>query len=311
MKDNIEYTEIEESDLDEIHHLAKQINGNPRLTKAHIKHWYFENPTRTYTFWKVMVNGYIQGFATINHYYFWFNQRRVLIGMPQNEYIAVSSRGKGYFGELYWRTEGTSFNQHEVQLFLAFPNKRSAPIFEQKFGYSKCNNPVIILSLFSVFNFFSRESYKILDHVSLIQNLQFFQLDYALDKSMEYLRWRYNSYAKKELHILELSENNSIIGYAFLKPIKKYGLSFMILMDLMTIDSKYYLQMIQHCNRYCSKQLFFGLVRIQIKDEPLSSLLEIRLKQKLHFLNKSKSSTDDLSLGDTKFQFFFGDLDIF
>ncbi|MBK8241813.1 MAG: hypothetical protein IPK88_00145 [Saprospiraceae bacterium] len=52
MKDNIEFAEIAASDLDTISHLAQEIDGNPRLSKAFIKHWYFENPTSSYTFGK-------------------------------------------------------------------------------------------------------------------------------------------------------------------------------------------------------------------------------------------------------------------
>ncbi|MBK6698706.1 MAG: hypothetical protein IPG55_02145 [Saprospiraceae bacterium] len=311
LKDNIEFAEIEASDLDTISYLAQEIDGNPRLSKAFIKHWYFENPTSSYTFWKVTINGQLQGFATINHYHFWVNHKRLLIGMPQNEYIAISSRGKGYFRELYWKTEEISLDKYNVQYLFAFPNKRSAPIFEQKFGYKKCDNPVIILSLFSLSNFFSKQTYKILDHVSLIQKLQFTQLDYALDKSMDYLLWRYKCYTKKEFRILEIEDRGELLGYAFLKPIKKYGFSFMILMDLITIDRKHFPQMIKHCKRYCSQQLFLGLLRIQINDEPSTSLFEFSFKQKLNFMIKSKSLAEDISLDETKFQFFFGDLDIF
>ncbi len=311
LKDNIEFVEIAASDLDTISYLAQEIDGNPRLTKTFIKHWYFENPTSTYTFWKVTINGQLQGFATINHYHFWFNHKRLLIGMPQNEYIALSSRGKGYFRELYWKTEEISLDKYNVQYLFAFPNKRSAPLFEQKFGYRKCDNPVIILSLFSLSIFFSKQTYKILDHVSLIQKLQFTQLDYALDKSMDYLLWRYKCFTKKELRILEIEDRGELLGYAFLKPIKKYGFSFMILMDLITIDRKHFPQMIKHCKRYCSQQLFFGLLRIQINDEPSTPLFEYSFNHKLNFMIKSKSLAEDISLHETKFQFFFGDLDIF
>ena len=311
LKDNIEFAEIDASDLDTIIYLAQEIDGNPRLSKAFIKHWYFENPTSSYTFWKVTINGQLQGFATINHYHFWFNHKRLLIGMPQNEYIALSSRSKGFFRELYWKTEEISLDKYNVQFFFAFPNKRSAPIFEQKFGYRKCDNPAIILSLFSLSNFFSKQTYKILDHVSLIQKLQFTQLDYALDKSMDYLLWRYKCYTKKELRILEIEDRGELLGYAFLKPIKKYGFSFMILMDLITVDRKHFPQMIKHCKRYCSQQLFFGLLRIQINDEPSTPLFEFSFKHKLNFMIKSKSLAEDISLHETKFQFFFGDLDIF
>lgn len=311
MKDNIEFAEIEASDLDAISQLAQEIDGNPRLSKAYINHWYFENPTNTYTFWKVNVNGHLEGFATINHYHFWFNHKRLLIGMPQNEYIALSSRGKGYFGDLYWRSEEISLDKYNVHFLFAFPNKRSAPIFEQKFGYVKFKNPIIILSLFNVAHFFKKYNFKILDHISLIQHLKFYQMDNALDKSVDYLLWRYKLYPKKELRILEFYDHNVIMGYAILKPIKKYGLPFLLMMDLITVDSKYYPMMIRQCKVYSAQHLFLGLIRIQVNEEPLSQLFEFHFKNKLNFMIKSRDLTENNSMGNPKFQFFLGDLDIF
>jgi len=82
-------------------------------------------------------------------------------------------------------------------------------------------------------------------------------------------------------------------------------------MDLITVDSKYYPIMIRQCKMYCSQQLFFGLLRIQINDEPSTPLFEFSFKHKLNFMIKSKSLAEDISLYETKFQFFFGDLDFF
>ncbi|MBC7449914.1 MAG: hypothetical protein H7259_00340 [Cytophagales bacterium] len=294
----------------EIEQLSLKNGGNPNLSEKYINHWYYNNPSKSRSLWKVLVGGIIEGFATTNNFVFQIEHTPVLIAMPQNLLTSIKIRGKGFFEKLYKETEHENIENNKAESFIVFSNELSSPIFLNKLGYVKAKCPPVIFSFFNPLDFFSTPDYKRIYSFDDINNTSVFSFDNAMQKTYAHLQWRYACYSATQLHMIEVKKEGAVTGYAFLKVEKKKGISFLILMDIMTENKDAIHHIIDTCYRYASRNFFAGLVLFDIPGFVPKRTLRCTFNNRFNVLVKSKAQESTIRLSKVPFCFFFGDLDI-
>ena len=135
MNKEFQFQQIKEADFPEIEKLAIENGGNSSLNVNALKHQYFNNPSKSFTFWKVVGQNKIEGYATTNNFQFILENKKIFVGMPQNVLVSEFVRGSGLFGKLYNLTEKENREEKSIDTFLTFTNEISTPIFIKKFKY--------------------------------------------------------------------------------------------------------------------------------------------------------------------------------
>ena len=200
LKEEYTLAKIEATDKNEIELLALETERNKKFSGAYIQHWYFNNPSHSYSLWKVVLNNKIEGYATTNNFKYLIHEKPIMVAMPQNVLTSARIRGKGLFNKLYFRTESHNLDENNISAFLTFTNSLSTPIFLDKFNYKRGKCPIVFFDFFSVFNIFKKKSFERLSSIDEIGSLFFknaYCFDNAMQKSEEYYKWRYSEYTKK------------------------------------------------------------------------------------------------------------------
>ena len=145
---DIKLEKIEKTDLSELKTLALENGGNKNMHEHYFEDVYFNNPSKSHSLWKAVVDNRIEGFATTNNFECELDNNNFLVAMPQNVLTSVKLRGKGMFNKLYYKTEHDNIQNNKVDYFMTFTNKLSTPIFLTKFGYlkGKCPDLLVFLS---------------------------------------------------------------------------------------------------------------------------------------------------------------------
>jgi len=315
MNKEFQFEKIEEKDFFEIQELAIKNGGNLNLNAITLKHQYIANPSKSFSLWKVVTQNKIEGYATTNNFNFIIENKKVIVGMPQNVLVSEVVRGGGLFGKLYNFTEKENREEKGIDTFLTFTNGMSTPIFLKKFEYLKGMCPNLIFYISSIQFLKKAIKYAVIKNVSKIDFENFnelLQLENALIKNKVYFNWRYKAYDEKKLRILKVSKENKIIGFGILKVEKKKGISFLLLMDIITISADYIFDIINVCRHYCSKNMYVGLLSFELSNVkyPTSSL-KLTFKNRFNFLVKGKTEIKTEKLSQLNFNFYLGDMDSF
>ena len=302
---------IRRTDLPEIRMLASNNGGNQRLTENYIENWYLNNPSNSISLCKVVSNeGSIEGYATSNNFMFTIEGKPMLVAMPQNVLTSLKVRGKGLFNQLYFKTESDNLIENKVDCFLTFTNKASTPIFLNKFFYERGLCPDITFTAFNFLDLFSFYEYKRLSSIDEIIFPFIYTPDNSMQKNATYFKWRYKMYTSEDLHLIEVKEKGHIIGYAFLKVVKKKGIKCLLLMDIVSETGENFSGIIKACFTYSTRNFFVGTIMFDGAFTIRKRIARIKLKNRLNFLVKGKTSAITHHLSQLNFNFFFGDLDI-
>jgi hypothetical protein len=308
---NIEYTKILENDVSSINELALKNGGNKNFTLKNFNHWYLRNPINSYSMWKAMLNGSIEGYATTNNFVYIINDKESLVALPQNVLTSEKIRGKGVFGKLYYFTEEENINTNGVDLFLTSTGDMSTPIFLNKFGYLRAKCPDILAILPNPLNFFAAKNYKIIEDLNDVYIEKPYNITNSRKKDIEYYKWRYSNCTNKTLKILEVTSNNKKIGYAFLINQKKRGIKTLIIADILCSNENDITKIIDACHIYSTKNLYLVLIMFKLTQSYNKKRLQLSFKHKFNFLVKGKSEIDTKSLSEIPLNYYFGDLDYF
>ena len=313
MNNEFKFEQFKEDDFSEIEILAKESGGNIHLNPSRIKHQYFDNPSQSFSLWKVVKDNKIEGFATTNNFNFLLQGKNISVGMPQNVLVSESSRGKGLFGQLYNLTERENIVEKGIDTFLTFTNSMSTPIFLSKFGYSNGQCPNLIFYISTII--FSKKDikYSCLNNVSelaLYTLDDISQPDNSITKNKGYFLWRYKLYEEKNLRILKIQSGEKLIGFAILKVEKKKRVSFLLLMDVIQLSNNCMFEIINACRNYCARNMFVGLLLFKFSNASYpNSILKLTFKDRFNFLVKGKSKFDTTELSKIEFNFCLGDMD--
>ncbi len=314
MKEEYLLEKINETDKNELALLALETENNKRFNAEFIQHWYFDNPSNSFSLWKVVVNNKIEGYATSNNFKYKINGQDTKVAMPQNVLTSLKTRGKGLFNKLYFKTEADNINEKNINVFLTFTNSLSTPIFINKFNYLRGKCPIVFFNFFSIANFFRKDNFRLLKSIDEI-DASFFRKAYHFDnaaiKDESYYKWRYHQYTKKNLHIIAVFDKKNILGYSFLKVEKRRGIKFLILMDIIAIDLFSISAIIAASFVFSSKKFYAGTVLFNLEANNIGKkIFRLKLKERFNFLVKGENDNHSKILSKIDFNMFFSDLDI-
>jgi hypothetical protein len=305
---------IRETDDDSIAKLARENSGNENLGQDFITWWYRKNPGGFFTFVKLAAAGSTEGYATTNNFIFNIGNENRKVAMPQNVLTSGKVRGGGFFGKLYWETERLN-KENGYDTFLTFTNDLSTPIFLNKFSYQKGRCPDTFVFLNSGIAALGRKNWKRLKSIPVEAFTGMKRFPNSLVKDAAYFNWRYSSYPERKVHIIQVSKNNEICGYAVMKTDRKKGIPFLILMDIVinskTLSASEALEeIIKACRKYCFRNGYFFLLFLSLESLNRSFFPVIKLKDRFNFLVKGRTAEDTGMLASTRFNLFFSDMDI-
>lgn len=310
MKEDFELSKVTESDYTAMYNLILNNGGNKNLTEDKLQHWYSDNPSKSNSLWKVVVEDAIEGFATTNNFRYIIENRECLVAMPQNVITSLKIRGKGLFNKLYFKTELDNIENNNVAYFLTFTNKLSTPIFLKKFGYLKGKCPSLLITLFNPLNLFFKKKYKSVENLNSIDYFQFYHFNNSMLKSKEYFQWRYYKYTEKKLRIITVLENKKEIGHAILLVEKKKGIKFLVLSDIICYTPENIPLIINACHAYTAKNYFPFMIMFDIDHKINKGIFTLTIKERFNFLVKGKTVEETEMLSLINFNYFFGDMDI-
>ena len=297
-------------DLSALKVLSLNNGGNPNMDEHYFEHVYFNNPSNSQSLWKVVVNSEIEGFATTNNFYFCIDNKKCLCAMPQNVLTSVKLRGKGLFNKLYNQTEYDNLNNKKVDFFLTFTNNLSTQIFLNKFSYIKGKCPQLLIFISNPLKVAFKKKYRRIEDFNSINFDQQYRFDNALSKSKEFYLWRYKLYDKSKIHIISITEDDTIIGYAVFITQKKKGIKFLILADIIFYKQKDLFPIIEICKTYTVKNFFLFFIMFDLDVYIKKNKLTIILKDRFNLLVKGKTQEENEMLSKMNFNLFFGDIDI-
>ena len=117
MNTEFQFEQITEADFKEIETLATKHGGNSNLNTTMLNHQYLNNPSKSFSLWKVLRGNKIEGYATTNNFNFILENKRMIISMPQNVLVSEAARGGGLFGKLYNFTENQNREDKGINNF--------------------------------------------------------------------------------------------------------------------------------------------------------------------------------------------------
>lgn len=311
MGETATYSHITLSDAQRIQDLAKHHGGNENLSPANLQFWYFNNPIKSFSLWKVIVDGQIEGFATTNNFKYNIDGKEQLVALPQNVLTSSAIRGQGHFGTLYRKTESENIDDNKVDFFMTSTGEMSTQIFLEKFGYRRGQCPNTLIKLASPFSLFAKKNYRELNSLIDVEPIAQHTLNNARIKNTEYFLWRYSSVSSAKRVILEIFDGGNVIGYAFLIKEKKLGVKTLILADIHTPKREYISQIVDACYCYAVRKFYIAMVMFELSEDCRRQGINISKHNRLNFLVKGKSESETLRLSEQSFNFYFGDLDYF
>lgn len=275
----------------------------------YLHHWYFDNPSRSASLMVGWVNGAIAGMATTNdHFFERQGQARCLVAMPQKVLTDASVRGKGVFGKLYQASEAACL-ERGVDFFLTVTNAASTPIFLERFGYARLPAPSLTMLAARP----GRVQYR--DAARAIPSFHFpLGPSFRMRKDAEHFRWRYESTAVSKHRILLIGPQEMPLGTVVLRPLRKGGLPFLLLMDLLPTRPDLGAALLRAVRQIAWQQKAVGVLVLGVAH------LEFALRQQFprlsrssgfNLLVKGKDAAHTQELSSHSFELAFGDLDFF
>ena len=302
---------VSSAELNDISDFIAVENENESMSSSYLSWWYFQNPFKSWSFFKILLNENICGISTTNNFMFNYNGSPVKVAMPQKVLIAKAMRGKGLFSKVYFASEKYNLSEG-IDFFLTFTNTASTTIFIDKFKYSEGIAPKLYFIPSYPIHFFCSYKVKVVDDF----NNRFFrdkliETKNSILKDLKNFQWRYLANNPNQYIILELKLNGGIIGYAILKEITKIGLKFALLMDLIVDNSSQVGPIIKETRIWASKKYFAGLIVLEneLYNNAINVCLKINTRKRLNFLVKGTDIHRRENLASDKFNFFLGDLD--
>ncbi|MBI3299574.1 MAG: hypothetical protein HYZ75_15525 [Elusimicrobia bacterium] len=303
---------VADTGLREASLLIQRELGDAEASVAYLRWWYFGNPSGHCPIYAYKDGADFSALATINGFRFSMNGRSKLVGMPQKVLVARVLRGQGVFGALYGATEMASRDEGS-DFFLTFTNAASTPIFLGKFGYVRGTAPDTLVIPFNPLAFLRPRRYKRVDRPSdAFLSTGFFRFDNAVEKTADYLRWRYHSRQPEQYTILEVpADGGSTAGYLYLKKISKKGIPIHLLMDVAARAEDDMPLLLSQASAYSSRHGAAAMLAFSSPpiDEALGATLHKRIAGRFNFLVKGKDAAETAALASTRFCFSFGDLD--
>ncbi|MBS1764032.1 MAG: hypothetical protein JSS90_03580 [Bacteroidetes bacterium] len=311
MSSEVSFSRINPEDTPRLYDLAVSNDGNKSLTPQNFNHWYFCNPFKSNSLWKVVSDGEIEGYATTNNFRYSIEGKELLIAFPQNVLTSEKIRGGGLFGKLYYLTEKDNLEEKGVDMFLTSTGEMSTDIFLKKFGYVRGYLPAVLVKFASLPAMFSRGNYSLIKDINTIVFNTDFQIENARIKDMEYLKWRYAQCNKKVLRVISVSVKNEIVGYAFLIVRKMKGLPTLMLADMICKSEDHVADVIDACHVFATRNMFAAVIMFELSYNCRRRGINITMKNHLNFLSKGKTPEETTWLSTRKLNYFFGDLDFF
>lgn len=290
-----------------IKEIAAFISKENHLTDVdYLHYWFFDKPVSSCAISICKKDDQIEGLATTNNFNILQEGKVYQAAMPQKVLTSAALRGQGYFGKMYNHTEKTNLERNKVDYFLTITNEASTDIFIKKFNYERGMSPDVHLLFAHPCQLISKKKYKEVNEMPQFDSVN--ELNNGFVKDNAYFQWRYNSYEKSNYRFLSFDKNNAIV----LKSVKKGGLPFYMIMEVITDGNVSIKQLIKGAKQYAIRT---GNVGVMAMDNDLvgpyvrKRLLRYTSKQHFNFLVKGKSIEQTNNLAKTKFNFFFGDLD--
>jgi hypothetical protein len=314
MSENEIITKTSQTELDTVASLINQEDGTQNTSSAYLMWWYFQNPSRSFSFLHVRKSGAIKGVATTNNFTFTVDEKPVLAAMPQKVLTSEALRGKGYFGRLYRQTESDNLAQG-VDCFLTFTNAMSTPIFLGKFGYHRGISPSIFV-VPALFAFFRKSSYRLANRFdeNYLSRDDLIRPENSLQKDLEYFKWRYFGYEFNQHKVLNLvGENSENQGYVVLKRKIVMHVPLYVVMDIITHNHANVISLLQEALKYAVRNSALGIMFIESSILPNGPPFVFCMKRsnKLNFLVKGKTEELTSILSKVRFNWFAGDMDFF
>jgi len=308
------------ADLADIVTLNRVENDDQRMSVDYLRWWYFDNPSGSFSLFLSRVGGRACGMCSSNDAPFVINGRAQRAGFIQKVLTSNEVRGKGLFGKLYVRTD-SDFLARGGDCFLAFPNAVAKPIYLAKYSYSHGVYPDLTLLFTNPAHLLPGttryEAVRALDAAFFARPI--LQFENAAVKSADFLRWRYLSFASPHYRYVALAvrdealgqEKGELLGYVFLKKIRKQGLPVFVLMDVACHAAAALGPLLAQARRYAARQLSVGLLYLgnPLIDNATRGTARKVWPQQFDFLVKGRAQADTDALAGTTFNFFFGDLD--
>ncbi|RFP65346.1 GNAT family N-acetyltransferase [Hymenobacter lapidiphilus] len=301
------------TDLADVVELNRVENDDDRMTTGYLDWWYFNNPFDSFSFFLSRIGGRACGMCSSNDAQFEINGRPWKAGFIQKVLTSNEVRGKGLFGKLYVKTD-TDFLERGGDCFLAFPNAVAKPIYLAKYSYSHGIYPDLTLLFTNPLHLAAGSQYEEVNKLdgSFFQTSTF-QFENAMKKDEKFLNWRYLTFKSEHYAYVTLAVKKSgkLIGYVFLKKIKKKGLPVFVLMDAAFHRQADLAHLVKQARIYAAKQLSVGLLYMgnSLIDEATKGVARKVWRNQFDFLVKGKNQDETDELAKVNFNFFFGDLD--
>ncbi|RYY90492.1 MAG: GNAT family N-acetyltransferase [Chitinophagaceae bacterium] len=307
-RDNLQFRAALSGDAAALYALAKSEGGNERLDPQFLRHWYFENPSGSFSIESAWQGPAAVGMATSNNFRFRIDGAHRLVAMPQNVVTARAARGKGLFSKLYFRTEAAN-RAAGADTFLTFTNALSTPIFLEKFGYRRAHCPDVLLYPFNPLALFARLRFRSLAGLHEMTIGAVYQPENALQKDAAWFAWRYASYRDGMIRLVEVADGSNVLGTLLFKKEKKKGLPFLLLMDVVASSEEDIRALLQAAPAAASRMgapflLMYDAVGVK------AGGLHLRIRNRFNLLVKGRDVADTAHLARTDFNLFFGDMDI-
>ena len=282
---------------------------NVRFTKEYIKQYYFHNTISPSSFWVASKENKVKGYLTANTYRFLIEGKNLNVSVPINGYIDTDTRRKGLFVKLFQEIERECLNDLKIDFFIAFANKKSVGILINKLNYMPAKCPDLLISLFNPFFLFKKASYKILKNIDCINFTGAYSFENSFKKDKEYYHWRYKNYTEKQLRILEIKDIDKIIGYAIILLVKRKGIRFMILSDIVCYKAADSNVVFKEATHYATRSFFPFLITYKLQEMKIKNTFCFILKNRFNFLVKGKSERETIYLSKKTYNLFLGDMD--
>lgn len=295
-------------DLDALAAFMRE-QGGGSADANYLQHWYFNNPSRSASLIVGWINGSIVGMATTNdHSFEKQGEAPRLVAMPQKVLTNSSVRGKGVFGKLYNASE-TACLERGVDLFLTVTNAASTPIFLKRFGYQRLDSPSLVALA-------SRPGH--VQYSEVTEAVPAFippvGPNWRMLKDADHFRWRYASNSVSKHRILRITSSGRLLGTAVLRPLRKGGLPFLLLMDLLPEHAELGAELLSAVRRVAWDQRAVGVLALReehIRPWLRKQVPRITRSSGFNLLVKGKDEAHTRELTSHSFDLAFGDLDFF
>ena len=267
------YIELNDSsNIQELVDLAKtNYDSGDIINKNYINWQYNENPLGKafITVARATKNNELVGQYIVIPQEYLINNKIEKGTLSLNTLTREDFRGRGLFTKMALQTYDECANKNH-NFTVGFPNQQSYPGFIKKLGFKYLGNIQLLIKPLNPIKIFLNKIKKQEKHGGEIQlnfkkysssniNIDLFSInndkekylsfwqEYStqniiqLNKSIEYLKWRYIDIPTRNYSIVKLEKNNKIIGLVIIRVENTLGNKTALLMDVMLINNaKFY-----------------------------------------------------------------------